>query len=134
MTEEQIRKAEEIAARIIQISQNTLLLNLRFMDSAIFRLSPKQADTTLATDGRYIYYGVAHILKKYKEEQQQVVRDVMHLILHCIFRHSFVKPPIDTPVWDLAADIAVGNMINSLGISCVDSKRVSRQQNGSSCK
>lgn len=98
------------------------------MDSAIFRLSPKQADTTLATDGRYIYFGVAHILKRYKEEQPQVVRDVMHLILHCIFRHSFVKSPIDTPVWDLAADIAVENMINSLEISCVDSKRVSRQQ------
>lgn len=128
MTPEQFQKAEEIATRIIQISQNTLLLNLRFMDSAIFCLSPKQVDTTLATDGRYIYYGVAHILKRYKEEQPQVVRDVMHLILHCIFRHSYVKPPIDIPVWDLAADIAVENVISSLNLSCVATSRDSAQQ------
>ena len=45
MTEEQLRRSEDIAARIIQTSQNALLLNLRFMDSAIFRLTPRQEDT-----------------------------------------------------------------------------------------
>ena len=85
MTCEQTEKAAKLSNRIIHLAQNTLLLNLRFMDSAIFRLSPKAAETTLATDGRYIYYGTEYILKRYKSEQNQVVRDVLHVILHCIF-------------------------------------------------
>ena len=70
MTCEQTEKAAKLSNRIIHLAQNTLLLNLRFMDSAIFRLSPKAAETTLATDGRYIYYGTEYILKRYKSEQK----------------------------------------------------------------
>lgn len=129
MMEEQTKKASEIVSKIMSISQNTLLLSLRFMDSAIFRLSPLPADaTTLATDGRYIYYGINHILNRYKKEPSQVVRDILHITLHCIFRHSFVNPPINTTVWDLATDIAVENIINSLNIRCVDTSSVPLQE------
>ena len=119
MTYEQTEKATKLSTRIIHLAQNTLLLNLRFMDSAIFRLSPMAAETTLATDGRYIYYGTEYILKRYKAEQNQVVRDVLHVILHCIFRHSFVGSSIDRPIWDLAVDIAVEEVIRSLNIKNV---------------
>ena len=117
MTEEQLRRSEDIAARIIQTSQNALLLNLRFMDSAIFRLTPRQEDTTLATDGRYLYYGVPHILMRYRKEPYQVTRDLLHVVLHCVFRHAFVGTAVNTDIWDLAADIAVENIITSLDIS-----------------
>lgn len=128
MTEEQSIKASALAEKIIQLSRNALVLNLRFMDSAVFRLIPVASDTTLATDGRFIYYGISHILRRYKNEPQQVTRDILHIVLHCVFRHSFVKPPIDTQVWDLAADIAVENAINSIDINCVDVKRVVNQR------
>ena len=128
MTEEQYGRAAELAERILKTSQNTLLLNLRFLDSAIFRLSPKEAETTLATDGRYIYYGVYHILKRYHNEPAKVVRDVLHIVLHCVFRHSFVRPPINTYIWDLAADIAVENIISSLGISSVCTSSAEAQE------
>lgn len=44
-------QVETLALRVIRTAQNTLLMHLRFMDTAIFRLTPKQAETTLATDG-----------------------------------------------------------------------------------
>ena len=47
----------------------------------------------------------------------KVARDILHVVFHCVFHHAFVKPPIDAYVWDLAADIAVENVINSLGDS-----------------
>ena len=128
MTCEQTKKAAKLSNRIIHLAQNTLLLNLRFMDSAIFRLSPKAAETTLATDGRYIYYGTEYILKRYKSEQNQVVRDVLHVILHCIFRHSFVGSSIDIPIWNLAADIAVEEIIRSLNIQNVFTNNAKAQE------
>ena len=127
MNSDQNQKAEELAKRIIQVSQNTLLLSLRFMDVAIFRLTPKQEETTLATDGRLLYYGVNYVLKQYRNEPAQMSRDVLHVILHCVFRHFFVNPAIDVPIWDLAVDIAVENMINELGINCSLTKRVRDQ-------
>lgn len=128
MTEEEISKAKKLAERTIQIAQNTLLLHLQFMSSAIFRLSLKQEDTSIATDGRYLFYGVGYVLRRYRQEPKQLTRDILHMVLHCIFRHTFVKPPIDVDYWDLAADIAVENLINSLTISCVDTERVSKQR------
>lgn len=98
------------------------------MDSAIFRLTLKQAETTLATDGKYLYYGIDYILQRYRKEPQQVTRDILHVVLHCIFRHSFVKLSVDIPVWDLAVDIAVENLINQLGIPCSKTSRVTNQQ------
>ena len=121
-------RASDLASRIIRISQNTLLLNLRFMDSAIFRLTPVPALTTFATDGIHIYYGIEHVLGRYKADQQRIVRDILHMTLHCIFRHSFVKRPIDPDVWDLASDIAVENMIVSLGINQAFSSVLSGQK------
>lgn len=128
MTYEQTEKAAKLSNRIIHLAQNTLLLNLRFMDSAIFRLTPKVAETTLATDGRYIYHGAEYILKRYKSEQNRVIRDVLHIILHCVFRHSFVGTSIDIPIWNLAADIAAEEVIRSLNIQNVFTDNAAAQE------
>lgn len=127
MKEENCARAGEIATDIIGVSRNTLLLNLRFMDSAVFRLPPVLSDTTISTDGNFLYYGASYVLKRYKQEPSRVVRDILHVVLHCVFRHSFVKPPIDTDIWDLATDIAVENIINSLDLQCLNSKCIFSQ-------
>lgn len=59
-------RAAELATRITDTARNTLLIKLRFMDTAIFRLFAKPEDTTLAVDGKNIYYGIEHILKLFK--------------------------------------------------------------------
>ena len=116
MEKKQAEKIIRLSEKVIRLSQNTLLLNLRFMDSAIYRLEPKPANINLATDGRYIYYNPEYILLRYKKEQSQIVRDVLHMVLHCVFRHPFVNPAIDTCLWDLATDIAVEDIIQSLNV------------------
>lgn len=121
-------KARELAERVIAVSQNSLLLSLRFMDTAIFRLKLKEAGRGLATDGKYIYYCSDYILRRYKEEPAQLTRDILHIVLHCIFRHVFVKDDTDPVFWDLASDIAVENIIASFGLSCTASKRAADQK------
>ena len=128
MDDIRINTAAELAGKVIQVAQTTLLLNLRFMDTAIFRLTPKLSDTTLATDGRHIYYGAGFVLQRYKAEQTQVTRDMLHVILHCVFRHLFINSLVDKVIWNLAADIAVEEIINSLDLDCTDVKRVSEQE------
>ena len=111
-------RAAELAARITDTARNTLLIKLRFMDTAIFRLSAKPEDTTFAVDGKNIYYGIEHILKLYKKEPNAVNRAFLHMIFHCIFRHMFVGATVNRPFWNLACDIAVENIISSLSLSC----------------
>lgn len=128
MNDRQTSKIENIAVKIINVSKNTLQLKLRFMDSAIYRLQPKSANISLATDGKCFFYGTIHIIRRYRENPAQFIRDYLHVVLHCVFHHAFVRQPIDTDCWDLAVDIATENLINSLALSCVDTIRVKEQK------
>ncbi len=52
MNEQQLEKRYRLAADILRLSRNTLLVNLRFPDMALSRLKPVATDlTTLCTDG-----------------------------------------------------------------------------------
>ncbi len=116
-------QVETLALRVIRTAQNTLLMHLRFMDTAIFRLTPKQAETTLATDGLELYYDARYVLRRFRQDPKQFVRDMLHTVMHCVFHHPFVGAAIDVEIWDLAADVAVENVILSLGVSCANTKR-----------
>lgn len=120
--------AEKLASDIIALSRNSLLVNFRFLDRAVSSLTVSPAkDVSLTTDGELLYYGPRYILSVYKREQTAVARDILHSIFHCVFRHNFVGKNIDRIRWDLAADIAVENMINTLSSHSVKAERVSYQ-------
>ena len=123
-----LTRAAELAAQILNISRNTLVVNMRYLDAALFRLKPQPAALPLATDGEKLYYDPFCILNGYKAEKNSVTRDLLHVLLHCIFRHPFVEPAaVDHNLWDLACDIAVENIINSFSISCAKANRQANQ-------
>ena len=63
MTEENNNKLEKLAADVLRLSRNQLLVNLRFLDAALSRLEPRAVpEITFATDGQYLAYGPKHIL------------------------------------------------------------------------
>ena len=128
MTEgEKSRKAAELAAEIMRLAQNTILLNLRFMDPAVMRLAVSPSQTTYRVDGRNIFYGNEFVLKRYIADKNQVSRDVLHMIMHCVFRHAFVGG-VDPVLWNIAVDIAAENTISSLGVSCLNTEYSSAQK------
>lgn len=128
MNEEQQKQLDKLARDVLILSRNTLLVNLRFLDSALSQFKLVSYDGSLATEGRHICYNPIESLKRYKNEKEVSVRDYLHLVMHCIFRHMFMNPSIDRPCWDLACDIAVEYSITELGLKSATAKREMLQQ------
>lgn len=121
-------KLDGLARDVLNLSRNQILVNLRFMDAALSRLtlmSNEQFD--LATDGRYLAYEPMHILRNYKSDKAIPVRDYLHVILHCVFRHMFIHTLVDREAWDLACDIAVEHTISGLGLTAASTGRENAQ-------
>ena len=118
----------ELAREVLRLSRSTLLVNLRFLDAALSRFTHIAADkASLATDGRRLVYGPRHVLRGYRADRAVPVRDYLHVVLHCVFRHMFVGAEIDRALWDLACDAAVEAAITELGLRATAAARETRQ-------
>lgn len=117
-----------LALDVLKLSRNTLLVNLRFLDMALSQFTYHEImDNTLLTDGKYLLYNPKHILRCYKSAKEIPVRDYLHIVMHCVFRHMFMDPTLNRVYWDLACDIAVENVITELNLKSVTAAR-ERQQ------
>ena len=79
------------------------------------------------TDGRNILFDPKHILGCYKTEKERTVRDYLHIVMHCIFRHMYKDPALNRRHWDLACDIAVEYMIAELELKSVSAEPERKQ-------
>ena len=128
--------ADNLAIKILTHAQSALLLQLRFLSVALYKLTltpswqgqngdmpadvAGAADATLpalATDGRRLYFDGVGVVRLYKAEGRTIPRRFLHVVMHCIFNHPFVGEGMDTRAWDLACDIAVEMAIDELGLS-----------------
>ncbi len=122
-------RMSDLAREVLRLSRNTLLVNLRFLDAALSRLEPVEVpDLTYATDGRTLAYDPRHVLKCYKQERAVPVRDYLHLVLHCVYRHMFIHTLVDHVAWDLACDIAAEYTVSGLGLKAAEAAREAQQQ------
>lgn len=138
-----LEKRNDLGCQVLLLSRNTLMVSLRFMESALsrFRFLPVEnaADVgaaefglqpmrqTYAVDGKSIQFNATHVLKSFQDNPNRVTRSYLHMTLHCVFRHTFVKPTVDHRLWNLAADMSVENLIQSMQLTCC-STGVEKQQ------
>lgn len=125
------QKVEKIASEILRMSKNKLLVNLRFLDTALNRPNPTPApDQTLtcATDGFVFLYNPKHIITTFRMEEDMAIRSFLHMIFHCVFKHMFINPLIDRELWDLACDISVESVINDLNLDYLSTLRSKQQK------
>lgn len=114
---ERQRKRTQLAGEILTLARNTLLVNLRFLDAALSQFIPVPAEQgRLFTEGKYLFYNPGYLLRAYKEDQAVPVRDYLHLVLHCVFRHMVGAAGLQQNLWDLACDIAVETSISELDL------------------
>ena len=128
--QEKKEKIEKIAARILQMSKNRLLVNMRFMDMALnqFRIAPDPGVTPFsACDGDVYVYDPAHILYAYQRNENYPIRNFLHSVLHCVFKHFYVSALVNQTMWDLACDIAVESAINDLDLSYLNIEKAKEQ-------
>ena len=132
---EKNQKIEELALRLLRLARDTIVVNLRFMDVALNRLTPvsRPGLSGVACDGRSLFYDSTYLLKRYQEDKGAVVRIYLHALLHCIFAHGFKYGKVEQELWDLSADIAVENIIMEMKIPAAalkdDADRQYRLQN-----
>ena len=113
----------------MRLSRNTLLVDLRFLDMALSRLDLIPAPGVgLATQGEHVLFDPVFVLRRYKQAQQIPVRDYLHIVMHCVFRHMYCDPTLNRQYWDVACDIAVENVITELGLNCVRTDNELRQR------
>ena len=125
---ERTEQLNKLARDVLTLSRNTLLVNLRFLDMALsqFELVPIE-ESTLLTDGKHMLYNPKHVLSNYKTAKEIPVRDYLHVVMHCVFKHMYMDPTLERPYWDLACDIAVENVITELGLRAVTTAREKQQ-------
>ena len=111
MTAEQIKKQEsELAAKVMDLSIGKLLLRYHYFSLALCRLAISQLPGKMMTDGKSLCYDAQFILERYKLSGTMPVHDILHSVLHNLFRHwniGKVKPSL----WDCSCDIAVEALI-----------------------
>ena len=116
--EEKIQEtAQDLAARIMVYARDQMMLSMRFLDRAFFRMPmiPDAKTACFGVDGENIYYNTEYVLRMFKQEKNFCTRAFLHMIFHCIFSHPFQYEKLNQEYWDFAADVAVEKAILDLG-------------------
>ena len=105
-----------MAGRIFAAVRGELYLALPYMNAALCALTPDQqpALTTFATDGGRICYEPGWMIRLYRNNRVFLRRAYLHSVLHCVFRHPWLRAGRDATLWGLACDIAVENVLDHL--------------------
>ncbi len=119
--DEERQERREVAGRIMVFARDQIMVSMRYLDRALFRMPFVPTDTVEAygVDGLAVYFNEDHVLKDFWEERNRCTRAFLHMILHCIFQHPFHYEDLDCECWDLAADIATEKSILDLQLSDV---------------
>lgn len=118
-TDQENKQISELAAEVIRLAHNGILMNLRFFDAALAELVLEERGQMGAHcfDGIKLYYDPVLLLSRMKKEPHYAARLYLHVLLHCIFYHGFRIEKLERELWDLATDIAVENTILELQLS-----------------
>lgn len=103
----------EIAARVMHLAHDGILINMRFLDVALSKLKVECREQTGAHlfDGAGLYYDPIRLLRQYKTSPNYAARLYLHTLLHCIFYHGAAADKMNRQYWDMATDIAVEHTI-----------------------
>lgn len=114
-------RLEKLGVTVLNASRSDLYLSMRFLDLALGALGYRMylGIRTVATDGVDILYHPNYLVERYQDDPVLVNRMYLHMVLHCIFRHMLHSSEYEEECWNLACDIAVESIIDSL-----DSKAV----------
>ena len=124
----QSERWQKIGREILFSARTELYMGLPFLDEALSALVVTDGgyDTdTLATDAKNLYFSGAWLAMQLEHSRMSVNRAYLHSVFHCLLRHPAKSKNRDTPLWDLACDIAVESMLDSLDYRCVQADKPS---------
>ena len=102
-------QASKVALDIVDECRVQLMLKFRFLDLALWRMPAEvvhvQGRYWVATDGKKLYFEPYMALGRFEQGFDEAVRDYLHLVLHCVFRHPFDENHKRHEAWWLACDV-----------------------------
>lgn len=123
-------RKQRLAQKIWSLSRDRLLMNLRFLDVALSSLAfqaragiDKVYCDISAPGGAVICYDPTAVIRLYRKAPANVTRLYLHILLHCIFSHSYKYDRVEQELWDVAVDMAVENVALNLKITGLETGR-----------
>lgn len=109
-------RLEKLGVSVLNASRSDLYLSMRFLDIALSALGYRMylGIRTVATDGIDILYHPRYLVERYQDDPVLVNRMYLHMVLHCMFRHMLHYSEYEPEYWNIACDIAVESIIDSL--------------------
>lgn len=111
-----------MARRAMELTRSELYIQLRYLNAALGALTLTPDPEPVrgpATNGAALCYGPAWVLRIYRKNRKYLARAYLHSVLHCIFRHPWLRGPRDPALWGLACDIAVEHTLDTLGVEAL---------------
>lgn len=122
MISEKMAKEKALAAEVVRLAQNRLLVRYRFLDRALFKMQPRVHESVCGTDGRSWQYVPARLLARYADDREAAVHLLLHSLLHNVFRHFFAN--VSKPdLWDIACDMMAEKIVSDLKVCSVSAER-----------
>ena len=108
----------DLGSRILNQSRYELSLSMRHLARALDRLPYEMDFNTqrMGTEGERIHFHPEFIFQLFMESPQKLNRLYMHTLLHCLFRHMFKNEDKKEELWNMACDIHVEYVLDSLDV------------------
>ena len=121
ISEEQAARMNALGKEILRTARNELYLKMRYLGVALssLRFQMDGEIGSIGTDGQGLYFHPGWLGGAYREDRKNVNRAYLHIVLHCLFGHLYLRGKRDPLFWDLACNIAVESIIDSLSYPCV---------------
>ena len=107
-----------LGLRILNQAKIELSLSMRYLSRALDKLSFQMDFNTrrIGTEGEKIHFHPEFVFQLYVESPKKLYRLYMHSLLHCLFRHMFKTEDKEEELWNLATDIHVEYVLDSMDI------------------
>lgn len=122
-SESDAERIKELSKKVMKVARDSVIINMRFMDIALSRITPVQEDSAIVArcDGRSLLYSPRSLLESVRKERSYAVRLFLHVLFHYIFSHPYsynrIEGEKNKRYFSLAADIATEAVVLDLGIS-----------------
>ncbi len=120
VAEQKEQQAGAIAYKILSLAKDSVLSEYPFLERAAARLVPAVNDTyRFAGSGSLLLFDPLYLFTLFRQSQCLVNRAWLHTLLHRLLCHNLVGKSINRPLWNLACDVAVENIMNELNAACL---------------
>ena len=105
---ERQKRLDAVGQAALEDSRTKLMMAFRFLDAALWRMpyTPALTAKPIAVDGKSLFFNGILSARLYRDDANELVRDYLHAIMHCVFRHPFNNLHPNKIAWDIACDIA----------------------------